>query len=79
MPLRFFTRSEKSVTSKREREEKIERAVVEGFRQLSNMLKLAADAIEAKRLERGGYDKQEKFLERSPSKTDPKDPSKDRR
>ncbi len=76
MPLRFFTRSENSVSSKREREEKIERALIDGFRQLSKMLKHVADVIEAKRLERGGYVKQEKFLERSPApKTpDPKSP-----
>ena len=69
MPLRFF-RKENSSPARREREEKIERAIVDGFRQLSNLLKKAADVIEAKRLEKGGYDKQEKFLERTP----PKDP-----
>ncbi len=69
MPLRFF-RKENSSPARREREEKIERAIVDGFRQLSNLLKKAADVIEAKRLEKGGYDKQEKFLER----TRPKDP-----
>lgn len=69
MPLRFF-RKENSSPARREREEKIQRAVVDGFRQLSDLLKKAADLIEAKRLERHGYDKQEKFLERTP----PKDP-----
>ena len=72
MPLRFF-RKENSSPARREREEKIERAVVDGFRRLSELLKKAADVIEAKRLERGGYDRQEKFLERSTP------PSKDRR
>ena len=64
MPLRFF-RKENSTPARREREEKLERALVDGFRQLSNLLKKAADVIEAKRLERHGYDKQEKFLERA--------------
>ena len=70
MPLRFF-RKENSSPARREREEQLERALVDGFRKLSNMLKKAADLIEAKRLERGGYDKQEKFLERTAQ--DPKD------
>lgn len=72
MPLRFF-RKENSSPARREREEKVERALVEGFRRLSELLKKAADGLEARRLERGGYDKQEKFLER----TTP--PPKDRR
>ncbi|MDP1826861.1 MAG: hypothetical protein Q8L48_26550 [Archangium sp.] len=75
MPLRFF-RKENSSPARREREEKIERALVDGFRQLSDLLKKAADLIEAKRLERGGYDKQEKFLERTvppPAPVPPKD------
>lgn len=74
MPLRFF-RKENSSPARREREEKIERALVDGFRQLSDLLKKAADLIEAKRLERGGYDKQEKFLERTvpPAPAPPKD------
>lgn len=75
MPLRFF-RKENSSPARREREEKIERALVDGFRQLSDLLKKAADVIEAKRLERGGYDKQEKFLERT---APPPAPPKDRR
>lgn len=70
MPLRFF-RKENSSPARREREEQIERAVVDGFRKLSEMLKKTADFIEAKRLERGGYDKQEKFLERTAQ--EPKD------
>lgn len=64
MPLRFF-RKENSSISRREREEQVERAVVQGFRKLSDLLKKAADLIEAQRLERGGYEKQETFLQRS--------------
>ncbi|HEY0882668.1 MAG TPA: hypothetical protein VGD87_14100 [Archangium sp.] len=65
MPLRFF-RKENSSVAQREREERIERAVIDGFRTLADFLKIAADSIEAKRLERRGYEKQEKFLERKP-------------
>lgn len=64
MPLRFF-RKENSSVARREREEQLERALVKGFRSLSDLLKKAADLIEAQRLERGGYEKQEKFLERT--------------
>ncbi len=67
MPLRFF-RKESSRVARREREEQLQKAVVDGFRHLSDLLKRAADAIEAHRLERNGYDKQEKFLERTPPK-----------
>lgn len=69
MPLRIFSK-ENSAAARREREEQIERALITGFRRLSSFLKRAADAIEAKRLERSGYDKQEKFLERT--RTPPK-------
>lgn len=68
MPLRLFRR-ENTTASRREREEKVERAVVEGLRTLADWFKVAADAIEAKRLERNGYEKPEAFLER----TGPKD------
>ncbi len=69
MPLRFFWR-ERSTAAQRERQEKVERAVADGFRQLSEMLKKAADLVEARRLYRSGYEKQEKYLERA----GPKDP-----
>jgi hypothetical protein len=64
MPLRFF-RKENSSVARREREEQVERAVVQGFRKLSDLLKKAADLIEAQRLERSGYEKQETFLQRT--------------
>ena len=69
MPLRIF-RKENSVPARREREEQVERALVQGFRSLADLLKKAADLIEAKRLERHGFDKQEKFLERTPAPKD---------
>lgn len=64
MPVRLFRR-EKSSAARREREERFQKAVVEGFRRLSEVFKVAADTIEARRLERQGFDKQEKFLERA--------------
>jgi hypothetical protein len=64
MPLRLFSR-ETSSAAKREREEKIERALADGFRFLAELLRKSADAIEAQRLARNGYEKQEKFLERA--------------
>lgn len=64
MPLRIF-RTENSSAAAREREEKVERALVTGFRFFADLLKKSADIIEARRLERGGYEKQEKFLERT--------------
>ncbi|MFZ5440607.1 MAG: hypothetical protein ACOZQL_11400 [Myxococcota bacterium] len=73
MPLRFF-RKENSSAARREREEQIEKALAHGFRYLADILKRSADLIEARRLERGGYEKQEKFLERtSPPQPPPGD------
>lgn len=71
MPLRFFSKENSSV-ARREREEQIQRALVQGFRSLSDILKKAADLIEAERLQKRGYEKQETFLERTPP--DPKQP-----
>lgn len=72
MPLRFF-RKEKSTAAQREREEKIERALASGFRYFADILQKSADLIEARRLERGGYEKQEKFLDRTTPPPSPKD------
>lgn len=68
MPLRLF-RKEDSLAARMERQEKLERAVVGGFRKLAEILKKTADLIEARRLERNGYHQQEKFLERAAPKT----------
>ena len=65
MPLRIFSK-ENSAAARREQADRIERALISGFRHLSNFLKRAADVIETKRLERNGYEQQEKFLERTP-------------
>ncbi|MFT3709900.1 MAG: hypothetical protein QM817_19900 [Archangium sp.] len=70
MPLRFF-RKENSSAARRERQEQIEKAIAEGLRRLSDLFKRSAELIEAQRLSRGGYEKQEKYLERvaPPSKS----------
>ncbi|MFO0594110.1 MAG: hypothetical protein U0228_02365 [Myxococcaceae bacterium] len=63
MPLRFF-RKENSSSARRERAEQIEKAFAQGLRTLSELFKKTAEIIEARRLERGGYEKQDKYLER---------------
>jgi hypothetical protein len=63
LPLLF--RRENSSAARREREEQLQRAVTEGLRKLSDLLKQAADVIEARRLEKRGYETQERFLERT--------------
>lgn len=69
MPLRMF-RGETSSAAQRERREQFEKALADGFRTLSQLFQKTAELIEQQRLQRGGYEKQEKFLER----TKPKDP-----
>ncbi len=64
MPLRIF-RSETSAAAQRERRERVERAMSEGFRVLSKLFERAARRIDDQRLQRSGYEKQEQFLERS--------------
>lgn len=63
MPFPFF-RQDTSLPAQHERRARIERAVADGFRRLSSVLTRAAEVIEARRLERHGYEKQEKYLER---------------
>jgi hypothetical protein len=65
MVFRFLFRKEKSPLSRAAREEKLERALADGFRTLADLFRKSADVLEARRLERKGYEKQEKFLERS--------------
>jgi len=66
MRLPFPFRSENSSAARREREEKMQKAVSDGLRTLGLMFSRAADFIEKKRLERQGYQKQGRFLERTP-------------
>lgn len=63
LPLLF--RRENSSAARRERQAQLERAVTEGLRRLSDLLKTAADQIEARRLEKRGFEQQERFLERT--------------
>ncbi len=66
MRLRLPFRKENSSVAQREREEQLQKALAEGLRTLGLMLQRAADFVEKKRLERQGYDKQGRFLERTP-------------
>ncbi|MGV3619531.1 MAG: hypothetical protein ACO1OB_01870 [Archangium sp.] len=67
MPLRIF-KGETSSVAQRERREQLEKALADGFRTLSQIFQKTAELIEQQRLQRGGYEKQEKFLERSEPK-----------
>lgn len=66
LPLLF--RRENSSAARRERQAQLERALTEGLRKLSEVLKTTADLIEARRLEKRGYEQQERFLERTDDK-----------
>lgn len=63
-PLLKLLRRENSSTARRERQEQLEKLFTEGLRTLSTLLRHAADNLEKKRLERSGYEAQDKFLER---------------
>lgn len=63
-PLLTLLRRENTSAARRERQDQLERLFSQSLRTLSGLLKQAADQIEAKRLERSGYERQEKFLER---------------
>jgi len=57
-------RRENSSAARREREDAIAKAVTEGLRTLSTLLKSLADRVEKERLDRSGYHPQERFLKR---------------
>jgi hypothetical protein len=61
-------RRENSSAARREREDAIAKAVSEGLRTLSVLLKTLADKVEKERLDRNGYHPQERYLERSDRK-----------
>lgn len=63
-PLLAFLRKENSTAARRERHDQLERLFTEGLRTLSTLLKSAADNLERQRLERSGYERQDKFLKR---------------
>lgn len=57
-------RRENSNAARRERAEQVERALIDGFRAFSEVLRRAADFMEQRRLSRSGYEDQDRFLER---------------
>jgi hypothetical protein len=61
----FLFRRESNAVAQRERVERFERRVAEGFRQLAAMLSKAAELIDAQRLKRSGYQRPDNFLERT--------------
>lgn len=67
-PLLKLLRRENSSAARRERQDQIERMFTESLRVLSTMLKSAADNLERKRLDRAGYEPQDKFLKRQDPK-----------
>jgi hypothetical protein len=58
-------RKDTSDAAQRERADRLERSIADGFRRLSQLFTKAAELIESRRLERNGYVKPEKFLERA--------------
>ena len=63
LPLLF--RRENSTAARRERDDRLQKAVADGLRTLATLFARAADTLEKQRLERGGFKKQETFLERT--------------
>lgn len=60
----FFTK-DRSDAAARERQDALERRLTQGLRTLSGLLLKMANTLEAQRLARSGYEKQERFLERT--------------
>jgi hypothetical protein len=56
---------ETSDAARRERVEELERAVTQSLRTLASTFTTLANMIEQRRLQRAGYEKQERFLERT--------------
>jgi hypothetical protein len=71
MRLPQLFRRENSAAAKRERQRRLERALTEGLRRLSDVLKEAADLIEKQRLAREGYETKQPFLERTDASKKP--------
>ena len=70
MRLPSLFRRENSSAAARERQEQVERAVTDGLRTLSSVLKQLADVVEQRRLQRQGYQQQDRTLERVVTKSD---------
>ncbi len=63
-------RSEKTESSKREREDRVQRTVTDVLRRMARLFSTVADLVEAKRLEQKGYSPHQKHLERVEEKHD---------
>jgi outer membrane protein TolC len=71
LPL-FFKRGDSSDAARRERVEGLERAVTQSLRTLATAFGQLANVIEQRRLQRAGYEKQERYLERTDAAPVPK-------
>ncbi len=70
-------RRENSSAARRERENQLHKALVDGLRTLGSLFTHAAELVEKRRLERQGFERQEHFLERTvPRRTPSNDPAK---
>ncbi len=58
-------RRETSDAARRERMEEVERQVTQSLRSIAGAFTSLANMIEQRRLQRAGYEKQERFLERT--------------
>ncbi|MBK7860811.1 MAG: hypothetical protein IPJ65_19855 [Archangiaceae bacterium] len=65
MRLPLFFKRETSDAARRERVEGLERSVTKSLRGLATAFTQLANMIEQRRLSRAGYEKQERFLERT--------------
>ena len=74
MWLTSLFKRESSEAARRERMEEVERSVTQSLRTLATAFTSLANMIEQRRLSRAGYEKQERFLERTdaPPAADPK-------
>jgi hypothetical protein len=65
MRLPHFFKRESTDAARRERVEGLERAVTQSLRSLASAFSQLANMIEQRRLQRAGYEKQERFLVRT--------------
>ena len=61
----FLFRRESNQAARLERIDRAERRAAAGFRRLADLFRRAAELIEARRLERNGYQPPGRFLDRS--------------
>lgn len=68
MKLPDLFRRERSSVAAKEAQDRAEKLLAESFRLLSQVCTKMADLIETQRLQRAGYEPQEKYLERMDQK-----------